>query len=219
MGEAAAAERALLRPLPAEAFDVAEVSRVRVDAKSRITVRTNRYSVPVSLVGRLVDVRVTPWAIDASHQGRVIAHHPRLHLRYAEHLLLDHYLDLLSERPGAFGGSLPLHQERLRGAFSADHEALWVRLKDRWGERYGTQQMIEVLLLHRRYDRPTVTGAVAAAVDLGASDHRAVAQLCRHASDPPAPATVSIDVGSLHRYDRALPEVGDYDRLLTEVAP
>jgi Mu transposase-like protein len=217
VGDAAAAERALLHPLPADAFDVTELTRVRVDAKSRVSVRTNRYSVPVRLVGREVAVRLTPWAVEVSHAGREVARHPRLHLKHAERLVLDHYLDLLAERPGAFAGSLPLHQERGRGTFTASHQALWARFTDRWGERDGTRQMIEVLLQYRTRDRVSVDRAVAAAVALGVSDHRAVALLCRRTTEPTPAPPLGIDVGDLSRYDRAQPELFDYDRLLAEV--
>ena len=47
VGEAWASERPLLRALPAEPFDATETAAPRVDAKSLVTVRQNRYSVPV----------------------------------------------------------------------------------------------------------------------------------------------------------------------------
>ena len=51
VGEAWAAERPLLRALPAEPFDAAEAAAPRVDSKALVTVRQNRYSVPVALAG------------------------------------------------------------------------------------------------------------------------------------------------------------------------
>jgi len=207
-------ERALLLPLPEEPFDLSLLDRCRVDAKSRVCVLTNKYSVPVRLVGREVEVRITPMQVEVSHGGKVVARHPRAYLRYAERLELDHYLDLLIERPGAFPGSEALHQERVRGAFTPVHQALWERFKDRWGERDGTRHMIEVLLLRRLHPLPVHAEAVAAALRLGVSDHRAVALLCRHVSDATRPDSPSIEVGELHRYDRPLPDVGAYDLLL-----
>jgi transposase len=214
--DVAARERALLLPLPEESFDLSLVDRCRVDAKSRVAVLTNRYSVPIRLVGRKVEVRITPTQIEVSHDAVVVARHPRAYLRYAERLELDHYLDLLVERPGAFAGSLALHQERGRGAFTVYHQALWERFKDRWGEREGTRHMIEVLLLRRTHPLAVHTEAVEAAVRLGVSDHRAVALLCRHVSDATRPGAPPIEVGELARYDRPLPDVGAYDLLLGE---
>jgi hypothetical protein len=216
VGEIAGRERALLLSLPDEPFDLAVVNRCRVDAKSRVTVATNRYSVPVRLVGREVDVRLTPMAVEVHHGGEVVARHPRLHLRYAERLELDHYLDLLIERPGAFAGSLPLDQERRRGAFGPAHQLLWDRLKDRWGEQAGTRQMIEVLLLRRSHPASVHAEAISSALRLGVADSTAIATLCRHLREASAPIPPPVDVGALSRYDRELLGVGGYDALLGE---
>jgi len=214
VGEALHRERELLSPLPAEHFDVAELGQVRVDTKSRVNVQTNRYSVPVHLVGRLVGIRVNPVEVEVVFGGKVVARHPRLYLRYRERLVLDHYLDLLAERPGAFAGSEALHQERERGEFPATYQQMWERFVGRWGDRDGTRQMVDVLLLHRLHPRAVVAEAVAGSLRLGVSDARAVALLCRHLSDATRPGTPPFEVGELHRYDRALPDVGGYDLLL-----
>ena len=50
----------LLRALPSEAFDAREQATPRVDSKTLVTVRQNRYSVPVSLVGRKALVKIGP---------------------------------------------------------------------------------------------------------------------------------------------------------------
>jgi hypothetical protein len=102
-------EHAFLKPLPAERFEVAEITEPTVDAKARVKVQTNCYSVPVGLVGSTVSVRLSPPEVEISHQGRVVAVHERVHLKHQERLSLDHYLELLREKPGAFPGSLPLH--------------------------------------------------------------------------------------------------------------
>ncbi|WP_422389357.1 Mu transposase domain-containing protein [Actinomadura luteofluorescens] len=46
-----ATERPLLRPLPEEPFQTGREFRPRVDRRAQICVRTNRYSVPVHLIG------------------------------------------------------------------------------------------------------------------------------------------------------------------------
>ena len=142
-----AAEQAHLRSLQAEGFELAELSEPRVDTKSRVRVRNNFYSVPASLVGRKVAVRLLPASVEASWEGKVVARHDRLHWKFAESLHLDHYLDVQVDKPGAFPGSLPLHQARQRGDFPASYDELWGKLKARLGDRPGTRAMIEVLLL------------------------------------------------------------------------
>jgi hypothetical protein len=178
--------------------------------------------VPASLVGRTVRVRIFPLSVEVSHRGRLVATHDRAHLRGAEHLVLDHYLDVLRDRPGAFPGSLPLHQARERGDFPPCYDALWRKLKQRSGDRAGTRAMIEVLLLHRRHTRTVVRQAVEQALVTGATDPGAVAMFARHLEQMPteAPVQLSLDeLGELSRYERPVPEVAPYDVLLQAAAP
>ncbi len=220
VGELAAIERRFLRPLPAEGFELAELAEARVDEKARIKVKAARYSVPASLAGRTVRVRILPLAVEVSHRGRLVATHDRLHLRGAESLVLDHYLDVLHDKPGAFPGSLPLHQARENGGFPPSYDRLWERLKERLGDKAGTRQLIEVLLLHRHHGRPVVRQAVEQALALGAIDAGAVALFARHletrADEQPVQLSLS-DLGDLSRYERPLPETTTYDVLLQAV--
>jgi hypothetical protein len=214
VGEAVAAEAKVLRGLPDEGFELAEASSPRVDTKSRVRVRNNFYSVPASLVGRKVAVRILPGAVEASWQGHVVARHDRLHLKNAESLMLDHYLDVLFDKPGAFPGSLPLHQARSRGDFPAAYDEYWAKLKARLGERKGTRGMIEVLLLHRELPRDVVGAAVIKALDMGAINPASVELLARGAMDGEPVQANLIEVGDLARYARALPDLAGYDALL-----
>lgn len=50
VGEALVMERGFLRPLPAEPFELSQVSEPRVDAHARVRVATNMYSVPVRTI-------------------------------------------------------------------------------------------------------------------------------------------------------------------------
>jgi len=214
VGEALAAEREVLRPLPAEGFELAELSEPRVDTKSRVRVRNNFYSVPASLVGRKVSVRATPGVVEATWSGRVVARHDRLHLKNAESLVLDHYLDVLFDKPGAFPGSLPLHQARQRGGFPPSYDELWSKLKARLGERAGTRAMIEVLLAHRQFPKEVMLRAVGKALAMGAINRASIELLARGASAGEPTQLSLIEVGDLERYARAVPDLGLYDELL-----
>lgn len=217
VGELMDIERLLLRPLPSERFELAELAQCRVDEKARIKVKAARYSVPASLVGRTVRVRIFPLQVEVTHRGRLVAVHDRAHLRGAESLVLDHYLDVLRDRPGAFPGSLPLHQARERGEFPLSYDRLWSKLKQRSGDKAGTRGMIEVLLLHRRHAGDVVRAAVEQALSTGAIDPGAVAMFARHLEDLPevAPVQLSLgELGALARYERPTSEVGGYDVLL-----
>ena len=63
--------------------------------------------------------------------------------------MLDHYLEVLSRKPGALPGAVALEQARASGSFTAAHERFWKRTRRKLGDREGTRALIEVLLLHR----------------------------------------------------------------------
>ena len=131
-------ERPLLRALPeAGAFDSTEIASVRVDSKALVTVRQNRYSVPVALAGLRVAAAVGATEIRISHQGQVVARHERLHGRFGTAARLDHYLELLRRKPGGLQRSLALAQERERGAWPGCFDELWAAL-DRALRRLGS---------------------------------------------------------------------------------
>lgn len=101
IGEDFAAERALLRPVPAEPFDPTRHLHVRVDTKARVCVRQCRYSVPARLAGRELVARLGATTVEVYEGSRLVAGHARLVHRGDESLVLDHYLEVLAYKPGA----------------------------------------------------------------------------------------------------------------------
>jgi transposase len=213
VGEALARERPLLRPLPAEPFDTAEPSSVRVDSKALVTVRQNRYSVPVALAGRKVLAWVGAREITIVADGQVVARHDRLAERFAVSARLDHYLELLARKPGALAGSLALHQERERGAWPDCFDELWRAIAAKVGASEAARQMVDVLMLVREHGPEPVERAVRGALAAGAHDGRAVAVLANRADHRPAAPLDGLDP-RLAAAERPAPELGDYDRLL-----
>jgi transposase len=215
VGEAWTAERPLLRPLPAEPFDATETATPRVDAKSLVTVRQNRYSVPVSLAGLRVSARIGAREITISHAGEVVARHERLHGRFGTSAQLDHYLELLARKPGGLEHSLALAQERERGAWPVAFDELLTALAARYGRSEAARQMVDVLLLCREHGPDRVVLAVRGALAAGAHDGRAVAVLARRAqtTGPPGPAPLRGLEPRLAAHARPLPDLSDYDQL------
>ena len=112
VGEHFAAEALTLGPLPVEPFDVTLLLTPRVDVKSRVCVRQSFYSVPVRYVGRRVDVRLGADAVEVFDGCQVLAVHDRLTSRGGESLILDHYLEVLTVKPGALPGATALARAR-----------------------------------------------------------------------------------------------------------
>jgi transposase len=147
VGEALGHELDLLRPLPSERFDTFEHARPRVDSKSLVTVRQNQYSVPVALAGVAVAARIGAREIIICHDGRDVARHPRLDGRFGISAQLDHYLELLRNKPGALAASLALRQEREHGRWPECFDALWQAIEAKVGQTEAARQMVDVLLL------------------------------------------------------------------------
>ncbi len=213
VAEQLAAERPLLRVLPAP-FDATETTTVRVDAKALVTVRQNRYSVPVALAGLRVSAAIGATEIRVWHRDRQVARHERLHGKHGTRATLDHYLELLARKPGALARSLPLAQERDRGNWPATFDELWAALRARWGESEADRQMVDVLMLCREHGPATVELAVRGVLAAGAIDGRAVAVLARRTS-PTAPATRLEGLEArLAAHDRPEPDLAGYDQLI-----
>jgi transposase len=216
VGEAWAEERALLLALPVEPFDACETAAPRVDQKSLVTIRQNRYSVPVALAGLRVSARVGAREITINHGGREVALHERLHGRFGTSAQLDHYLELLARKPGGMEHSLALAQERGRGLWPECFDELWAALTDRYGRSDAARQMVDVVLLCRDHGPEAVALAVRGALAAGAIDGRAVAVLARRAqtASPTAPAPLTGLEPRLQAHERPAPDLADYDQLL-----
>jgi transposase len=203
VGEAVTIERASLRALAAEPFDLQEVSFPRVDGLSCVRVKTNPYSVPAA-VGT-----VELWA-----DGRCLARHERSYVRFTPVLELEHYLDVLERKPGALAGSTALAQRRARGLWPASYDALWAHLIGRHGKQAGTRQMIAVLQLARTYGAVALQQTVTTALTLGCTDHAAVRHLLLTATLARPPVDPLLLGAALADYDRPQPSVAEYDTLV-----
>jgi len=214
VGEGLALERPHLLPLAREGFDLVDVSFARVDGLGRVTVRTNAYSAPL-WPGTTAQIKVAAATVEVWHQGRCVARHTRSYGRHQQVLDLEHYLDVLEHKPGALAGSTPLEQWRHAGRWPRSYHRFWQALMERHGRQAGTRAMIELLQLGRRLGYARLTTAIEAALQLGCTDAAAVSHLM--AADGLAhqrPAQL-VELGrALSPYERPLPDVHLYDRLL-----
>ena len=211
VGEAWAVERPLLRALPAEAFDACETAAPRVDAKSLVTIRQNRYSVPVALAGLKVSARIGAREITINHGGREVARHERLHGKFGTSAQLDHYLELLRASPAGLSTRSRSARSATAARWPDCFDELWAALTERYGRSDAARQMVDVVLLCREHGPARVELAVRGALAAGAIDGRAVAVLARRRrarTAAPAPLT-GLDA-RLAAHERPAP---DLDRL------
>ena len=136
---------------------------------------------------------------------RVVARHERAAGKYAETLVLDHYLEVLRRKPGALPGATTLARPRAAGTFTAAHQAYRDAARRKHGDAAGTRALIEVLLAHRALPAAAMTTAVSS----GVLDPQVIVIEARRQ------ATAVIALGALARYDRPAPALEAYDQLLT----
>lgn len=218
VGAAAAREMPLLRPLPARAFDPAQTLSCRVDAKARICVRQSYYSVPARLTGRRIEVRLGATTVTAVVEGKVVAEHGRSLHKGTEDLVLDHYLEVLTRKPGALAGATALASARASGAFTATHQRFWDAARKALGDGAGTRALIGVLLLHRTLPAAAVDAGMTAALTSGRFDPDLVAvEARRHLDRRPASASPPVPLPAAARggTERPIPSLAGYDELLT----
>ncbi len=217
VGAALVVERDHLLPLAPEGMDLAHTTFPMVNSLGCAKVLTNAYSAPLK-PGTLVQAKVYASIVELWHDGHCVARHERCYGRQQQILDLEHYLDVLSRKPGAFAGSKPLAQQRKAGLWPASFDVIWQSLMERHGKQAGTRQMVDLLKLGKQDDRVRLREAIEAALETGCSDAAAVQHLF-YARDLHRPACEAMDIGSLERYHRPLPVMNEYDLLLTAGAP
>ena len=94
-------ERPYLSPLPMHPFDTATVSQVRASRQFRITLDTNRYSVPAHYAGQALTLKTSPDRLCIYHGDTLIARHVRRYDRFQDVEDPDHPKPLLEQRKKA----------------------------------------------------------------------------------------------------------------------
>jgi len=134
-----AAEQPQLRPLTLLPYDLASVSTVPVSRQCRVTLDTNRYSVPPAYASRLLTLKAYPDRLCLYHQDQLVAEHPRRYDRHQDFEKPEHVQELLAQRRQA-------RQQQLLSRFLAlsPHAAEYYRgLQEKRGNpRHHVQKIV-----------------------------------------------------------------------------
>ncbi len=109
VGAALLIEKQHLLSVASEGMDLARTSFPTVNSMGSVKVLTNAYSVPLK-VGVEVHAKTYASNVEVWKDGQCVALHERCYGRQKQVLELEHYLDVLSRKPGALAGSRPLEQ-------------------------------------------------------------------------------------------------------------
>ena len=179
LGDRAAA--AWLRCRPSRSIPT-ETAAPRVDQKSLVTIRQNRYSVPVALAGLRVSARDRRQG-DHDQPRRPSGRAPRAAARQVRHPRRSSITTSSCSRASPAGWSARWRWPRNATAAPgpAAFDELWAALTGRYGARKPPARWSTSLLLCRDHGPDQVALAVRGALAAGAIDGRAVAVLARRA--------------------------------------
>jgi hypothetical protein len=93
-----AEEKQSLQPLPIGPYDIGVVKQARASRQFRVTIDTNRYSVPAQLAGVGLTVKLYPDRLCFYHENKLVARHVRSYDRRQDYEHPDHPKVLLAQR-------------------------------------------------------------------------------------------------------------------------
>ena len=161
-----ALERMHLRPLPVWIPEVYRLHQRIVDMEGYVALHTNRYSVPISWIGRRVEVRETKDKIEIQLDLRSMV----IHSRVAE--AQQQRITLAEHRPPRGQGikrSDP-HPEEQAIVKAAPEIAEYVQALKQRGRRYLLVALRQLLRMIREYPREPVLAAIEEAARYGLYD-------------------------------------------------
>lgn len=91
-------EKPHLQALPLNPYDTGTSMRLRASSTFRVTIDTNRYSVPAQYASQFLDVRLYSDKVIVWHEGQIVAEHVRSYARSGDFENPDHPRALLAQR-------------------------------------------------------------------------------------------------------------------------
>lgn len=148
-------EKSSLRRLPPYPYDIATIAQVRVSRQFRITLDTNRYSVPAEFTGERLTLKSYPDRLCVYANEKLIARHMRSYDRYQDFEDPDHPKELLNQRKKARDQVLYRRFLSLSNQAHAYYQELEKR---RMNPAHHVRQIVA---LSEIYDRESVADAMA----------------------------------------------------------
>lgn len=169
--ELLAEERSQLRPLPASPYEAALVRTVRVTNRCRVTVDTNRYSVPARHASAPLTLQLASERLRLFDGQTLVAEHVRSFDRHRDYEQPDHVQGLLDERRQARHQRLFLRFLALAPEAAAYHAQLAQR---RLNVRHHLEKIVALAEIH---GQGAVSRALTDAHELGAYSCEYIANL------------------------------------------
>lgn len=164
-------EKPALRPLPPQRYELVEMLKARVHVDYHLTVDKHLYSVPYTMVGQQLDVRLGAQLVDFLLNGKKVASHPRSFIKHGrstkeEHMPASHRKHM-EWSPGRFltwGNEVgPRTRDVVRHL-----------LEDKPHPEHGYRACLGLLGLSKKYTPSRLEAACERALGLRAPNYRSV---------------------------------------------
>lgn len=201
-----AEEMAVMQPLTAQALPAYQQVRVKVNRAGLIRVQNNSYSVPTSLIGHQVTVRIYEWHLAVYYRQQPVETMARLVGQKKQQINYRHLIDSLLRKPGGF------RNYRYREALfpSLVFRQAWEQLEQWYAPRKADLTYLRILRLAARHQESEVATALKLLLAHTTRwDDLDVEQLLQPQISVTIPV-VAPAVINLNRYDQLLQEVS-YD--------
>ncbi|RDB42901.1 IS21 family transposase [Halomonas sp. DQ26W] len=174
-----AIDRPVLRPLPETPYEFAEWRKARPGIDYHLDIDKRLYSVPHSLVGQVLEVRLTHAMVEVFHKGHRVAAHPR-HAQGRFSTLAEH----MPKRHQAHRDWSPSRfLEWAKGIGVATLEMTQRQLQDRPHPEHGYRACLGLLQLSRRYGKDRLEQACAHALAIPTTRYASVASILKQGLD------------------------------------
>ena len=206
-----AEERGCLTQLPLHPYDIAVVSPIRASSQFRVTLDTNRYSVPAEYAGARLTLKVYPDRLCVYDNDKLLARHVRSYDRRRDFEHPDHPKELLAQRKKARDQKIFMQFLQLSPKAQAYYDQLAQR---RMNPRHHIRKIVA---LSEIYGVEAVARAMADAFALQAFSSEYIANLLeQRARKLPEPGAlhltrredlldITLEQPDINLYDRSLP--------------
>lgn len=143
---------AALMPLPGLPLDMGFTEPALVHKDLTVRYDNTRYSVPAELAGKEVTLRIYPFQLAICYKGKEVYRHKRPLGKDEHQYVLEHYLEVLVEKPRAVDQALPL-----RTGIMPDECKQFLKLCT---EKDARHQLVQILLLGQKIEREELLWAI-----------------------------------------------------------
>lgn len=198
VGMMAQSASARMAQLPKFKFDPSKSITARVDDFSTVRFDCNSYSVPVKYAGKELTIKGYGNEIAIMYQSSKIAQYPRCYQRGATKYRLEHYIDLIEQRPRSAYNAKPVKS-------NISQELMEV------GRRLSSpREMVKLLRMYVDFGEERLMTAIKCVQGTAISIEQIQAQLI--------PVNQPSKIQSMFDVKVARPQFGKYDQLLTKGA-